>query len=258
VQRSQSQVFNGGWFVTEAQKVHGEAYDYEGTEYLGQKVPVSILCPIHGAFNQLPFNHLKGNGCARCWERRRPETKRLSREVFIERCKAMHGEGRYDYSATVYIDMHHRVTIGCPKHGEFRQMANKHFRGDGCPRCSESRGEREVRRVLTALGIDFASQWTHETLRLRRPLYFDFAIPTQKIAIEFDGEQHRGPVRFRGISQDRAERHFQLTIRRDAAKDRWASDRGWTLIRLADLKTVETDLTTALSSAHSVAASASP
>ncbi|MET1087185.1 MAG: hypothetical protein ABWY04_08705 [Arthrobacter sp.] len=96
------------------------------------------------------------------------------------------------------------------------------------------------------MGIDFESQWKHPKLRLRRPLQFDFAIPERKIAIEFDGEQHRRPVRFRGISQERAERQFELIQQRDAAKDAWVDEMGWTLIRLTNAESVVADLALAL------------
>ncbi|QOT19427.1 endonuclease domain-containing protein [Paenarthrobacter sp. YJN-5] len=246
VQRSRSQVFDREWFVAEASKVHGDLYDYSRTTYLGRFSGLTIECRRHGPFNQLASNHLQGSGCPACWQARRSDARQVSMEDFLSRAHATHGEGRYDYSAVVLGRMAAPVIILCPNHGPFRQRPHKHLMGDGCPVCAESRGEREVRKVLTAMGIDFASQWRHPALRFHRPLQIDFAIPERKIAIEFDGEQHQRPVRFRGITQERAERQFEMIKKRDAAKDAWAEEMGWTLIRLKNVESVGDDLAVAL------------
>lgn len=53
-------------FIRRAKEVHGEKYDYSKTNFIGKKHKVTITCPIHGDFEQLPLNHLKGNGCPEC------------------------------------------------------------------------------------------------------------------------------------------------------------------------------------------------
>jgi hypothetical protein len=53
-------------FIKRAQKVHGDKYDYSLVEYKNNKTKVKIICPIHGVFEQLPINHLKGFGCCAC------------------------------------------------------------------------------------------------------------------------------------------------------------------------------------------------
>ena len=37
-------------------------------EYKGVENKVNILCPLHGAFEQLPGSHKSGNGCPACGE----------------------------------------------------------------------------------------------------------------------------------------------------------------------------------------------
>jgi protein-arginine kinase activator protein McsA len=53
-------------FIKEAQKVHGDKYDYSNVEYVNRKTKVCIICPIHGEFWQTPNNHLHGKGCPKC------------------------------------------------------------------------------------------------------------------------------------------------------------------------------------------------
>ena len=41
----------------------------------------------------------------------------------------------YDYSLVDYVTAHIKVKIICPHHGVFEQSANKHLRGQRCPKC---------------------------------------------------------------------------------------------------------------------------
>ena len=53
-------------FIKRAKLVHGDRYDYSKVNYINAKTKVCIICPEHGEFWQLPFNHLNGRGCAKC------------------------------------------------------------------------------------------------------------------------------------------------------------------------------------------------
>lgn len=54
-------------FVAEARAVHGDRYDYGSTVYAGRKTRVTIMCPDHGPFQQMPDHHLaRAQGCPEC------------------------------------------------------------------------------------------------------------------------------------------------------------------------------------------------
>lgn len=54
-------------FVLEAQKIHGNKYDYSVSNYKGTKRKIEIICPKHGKFTALAGNHLfRKSGCIRC------------------------------------------------------------------------------------------------------------------------------------------------------------------------------------------------
>lgn len=53
-------------FLKRARDEHGDAYEYLETSYTKLSSPVTIICHKHGAFNQLPFDHLSGSNCPRC------------------------------------------------------------------------------------------------------------------------------------------------------------------------------------------------
>ena len=62
--------------------------------------------------------------------------KRHTTLEFIESAKKVHGD-MYDYSKVVYRDIHTKVCIICPEHGEFWQEPNNHIsRKSICPKCA--------------------------------------------------------------------------------------------------------------------------
>ena len=53
-------------FVIEANKIHKDKYDYSKVDYTSASKKICIICPEHGEFWQLPYNHLNGQGCPKC------------------------------------------------------------------------------------------------------------------------------------------------------------------------------------------------
>ena len=73
--------------------------------------------------------HLSSNGCSECAKNRKLTTK-----SFIKKAIKVHGK-KYDYSKVKYVNAKSKVTIICPKHGEFEQDASSHLQGHGCIKC---------------------------------------------------------------------------------------------------------------------------
>ena len=46
-------------------EIHGNKYNYVNN-YMTQHKKIEIICPEHGSFFQLPYNHLSGSGCPKC------------------------------------------------------------------------------------------------------------------------------------------------------------------------------------------------
>lgn len=118
-------------FIAKAQNVHGERYDYSKVEYMGNKIPVCIVCHTHGEFWQTPHNHLHGQNCPHC----AIKDKKSNTYIFIAKARTIHGD-RYDYSKVEYIDSKTKVRIACPIHGDFLQRPDLHLSGSICPKCS--------------------------------------------------------------------------------------------------------------------------
>jgi len=122
--------YNTQSFIEKAKEIHGNKYDYSKVNYISSKAKVTIICPIHGEFEQQPYSHIKGIGCSKCSGYHKKTTK-----DFIQEAKEVHGN-IYDYSKVKYKNTHTKVTIICPKHGEFKQTPSSHLNGQGCSKCS--------------------------------------------------------------------------------------------------------------------------
>lgn len=228
-------------FLEKSTQNFGDLYDYSETpEQFSYKDWVPIICPKHGRFEQKARTHVAGSGCPKCAheirERKQYSRNRHSKEQFIERSRKTHGT-KYDYSKTIYRGQMKLVTITCPIHGEFEQIANNHIHGNGCSRCSDSRGERTIRLLLEEMCIEYQQQKTFpdcKNFNRTKPnvLPFDFYLPRHNILIEFDGKHHFEPVTFNGISADEAERLHKETVQNDAIKSAYAVDRGYVLVRI--------------------------
>ncbi|OGR05606.1 MAG: hypothetical protein A2511_01920 [Deltaproteobacteria bacterium RIFOXYD12_FULL_50_9] len=129
-------------FLRRAREVHGDKYDYSHANIENSKSSVKIVCPEHGVFEQIPSNHLLGNGCLLCGFKNAGQYHKKNTTSYIFEAQKIHGD-RYDYSATDYKGAREKLTIICPEHGPFDQVAHVHLRGAGCDRCSyEARGDR--------------------------------------------------------------------------------------------------------------------
>ena len=53
-------------FIEKARAVHGSRYGYERAVYARAVDKVTITCPVHGDFGQIPNSHLSGHGCPKC------------------------------------------------------------------------------------------------------------------------------------------------------------------------------------------------
>lgn len=70
--------------------------------------------------------------------------KRLTKEEFIERSRAVHGD-KYDYSLVEYRGKDIKVKIICPIHGVFEQTPNNHMHGAGCYKCGRDTVSKKTR-----------------------------------------------------------------------------------------------------------------
>lgn len=138
-------------FIKKAKKVHGNKYNYSEVKYINSNTKINIICPLHGKFEQVPFNHLKGQNCPKC-----TGNIKLTTNEFVQKASKIYNN-KYDYSQAKYINAKTKIIIICPEHGEFKQEAFSHLQGFGCSKCN---------------GIGFKKKSLNEIKKLIQPLKF--------------------------------------------------------------------------------------
>lgn len=117
-------------FLTKANTVHGNKYDYTKTVYVNAKTYITITCPLHGDFSQQGYAHLRGRGCKHCGIA-------LTQEEFFFKVNTIF-KNKYTYLSP-YRGQKDQITILCPLHGQFERRALLHLQGVGCGDCSGKR-----------------------------------------------------------------------------------------------------------------------
>ena len=127
-------------FIKKANELYGNKYDYSKVECHKSTDKVTIICPIHGEFQQQARCHLRGRGCPKC-SLSEKTNKKSTKEYFIERVY-----GKYhpflDYSLVEYKNSSTPVCIICHKkdtdgneHGKYWITPHNHIYNCGCPKC---------------------------------------------------------------------------------------------------------------------------
>lgn len=211
-------------FIKISKEIHNDKYCYDKVVYKNANSKVIIICSKHGEFIQRASSHLQGSSCMKCVF----EEKRLCTDDFIELSKKLHGK-RYNYDSVNYILYNTPVKIKCQEHGFFNQKPSKHLNGYGCRKCSISKGELKISKILDNYKIKYKSQYSFNDLKYINNLFFDFAIFDEsnniKYLLEFNGEQH---YKFNKLMHT-DESGFEIHKKRDGIKLDYCLDNNITL-----------------------------
>lgn len=147
LERANKKRDNTETFIAKAKNVWGDTYDYSKVVYTGTKDKVTITCPIHGDFQIIPGDHINlHRGCQKCGNSRKGLTTKKSNEDFINEAILKHGT-TYSYENTHYVNSNTKVTITCPKHGDFATDPYHYLHGGMCPKCAHEK--QSVEQTLT-------------------------------------------------------------------------------------------------------------
>lgn len=213
-------------FIRDAKKIHNEKYDYSKVVYVNSRAKVTIVCSLHGDFDQKSSAHRFGQGCPKCVPQKQP----LTLNQFIEKSNKIH-DNKYLYSMVEYSNNDKKVSIICQSHGIFNQLPGSHLAGHGCPKCKKSIGEDRVRDCLNNYGLKFIEQVSFDGCTNKLPLRFDFYLPDNNCVIEYDGVDHFKPVT-RSKNDTLSEYRFELMKKNDEIKNKFCLDKNIKLYRI--------------------------
>ena len=119
-------ILNKDIFIERSNKIHNNKFRYDLVEYKNIRTLVKIICPNCGIFEQSPWTHMKGIGCAKC--------NIQTRDTFINKSIKKHNN-KYSYEYVIFVSNITKVNITCVNHGIFRQTPQHHLQGGGCISC---------------------------------------------------------------------------------------------------------------------------
>ncbi len=124
-------------FIKKAVEVHGDTYDLSLVKYSGMNKKIEVVCKTHGPFSVQANNFIyRKSGCPKCKNLKTSERCRRTLQSYAEEGAIKH-DGKFTYVGLSYEGYSAHLTIVCPQHGEFKQLAQSHIKGVGCTKCSK-------------------------------------------------------------------------------------------------------------------------
>lgn len=189
-------------------------------------------------FSALPYNLLRGAGCPVCARNQKGNT-----EMFNKVVKEIAGE---EYQVLgEYVNVQTQISMKHTTCGHEYKVTPQNFKaGRRCPKCNESKGERELGDLLEKTlpsylrerRVLIQAQYKDSGCRDKETLRFDYAVLDEDenpiLYLEYDGEQHFKPVCFNGISEETARVKYLENKERDGIKNMYCLKRNIPLIRI--------------------------
>lgn len=146
---SPSPRYNQETFIKKCKMIHKNKYDYSKTLFSNVKNEITIICPVHGEFNQKARKHLERQDCPHC--RKEPEDFKNEIKNINENIKIL----------SDYKDVKTKIKIKCEKCGcESERYPSDLLHGYGCYYCNSSVLEKFTEKWLIKSNIKYEREKT--------------------------------------------------------------------------------------------------
>ena len=181
-------------FIRRANLIHNNQYNYDKVNYVNAHTKVTIICPIHGEWNQKPIGHINdSNGCPVCGNLRKGiKKKENSYQKFLVFANKKH-QGKYTYVTESFTGITEKMTIVCPVHGEFYQSPDVHKRA-GCQRCGSGPVSESSQQWLDSINIPKEQREVWLEIKNKR-IKVDAFDPNTNTVYEYWGDYWHGNPR---------------------------------------------------------------
>ena len=201
-------------------------------EYVNARTHILCKCNIDGTeWSSIPYSLTKGGLCCpTCRYKSVSAHKTKSNSQFITDLKKINP---YIEPLEEYVDNNTKIKVRCKDCNiEWFAQPSKLLINRGCPRCRTTQGERVIRLYLDEHNIKYEFNKTFTDLRGTKGgiISYDFYVPTYKLLIEFQGEQHYNPITFGGISTEQAEQRYNNQVEHDKLKQEYATANQFNLL----------------------------
>ena len=166
--------------------------------YINSNTSIKHYCKEHNVyFYTSPRVALQGSGCSQCWKEKLRNVRLKTQWQYIQELKEVQPKiiliGEYNGSS---VPITHKCMV-CGNQWDAAPASIVNA-GTGCPKCSTSKGEKQVMNWLDSHCISYIAQKTFEDCRDKRKLPFDFYLTDYNTCIEYQGMQHYKPIEYFG------------------------------------------------------------
>lgn len=205
-------------------------------KYISANTPIAHKCKTHNIqWLAMPSVILHGCGCSECSKKKISEKLFKSHEQYIRELRNINSNIEV---LDTYVGANTPILHKCLIDGyEWSVSPSNLLSGHGCPKCNDSKGEKQVSLWLDNHHILYEKQKRFKDCRDIKSLPFDFYLPKQNICIEYDGEQH-----FKSVEHFGGNKAFEITAKHDDIKNEYCKNNGISLLRIPYFKNVEEEL----------------
>lgn len=203
--------------------IEDQNYKLLSQDYINNSTKLLIVCPRLHQYRATWTQFKRGNRCPYCSGNKKFTYQQVKNFVEDQEHRLLSKE---------YVNTHTKFLVECNEGHQYWTTQSYFQQGYRCPLCKESRGERQLYELLEQIFL--SCQITRQdNLGFLERQTVDFAVRESKLAIEYDGEQHFKPVRFGGISIQRASRNFQYIQKLDKRKQLLCERNNYKLVRIS-------------------------
>lgn len=180
-------------------------------EYYDASSILKIECKKCGQISKTNITSLKnGKSCKKCSGYSKKTTEEYKKCVFDLVGNEYEVLGEYIDNKTPITTKH--CTCG---HTWDVLPTNFLYLDRRCPKCRESKGEKNISNYLLDNNILFYREYSFPDCSYKKKLRFDFYLPDYNKCIEFQGKQHYIAVDYMGGQQDFIYRQIRDKIKKD-------------------------------------------
>lgn len=152
-------------FLEQMRSIYGDTLSFPNLNYHNRCNKVLVRCNIHNfEYEAWPTNLARGKrGCLKC-------CGILTREDFIVKSRAVHGDV-YNYDKVKFINTTTKVTITCPKHGDWDTKPFKHYHsngGTGCPQCAIEKSRLSLDRFIETARTIHGDKYNYDMVAIEK------------------------------------------------------------------------------------------
>lgn len=161
--------------------IRSYGYEWIDGDYVNGKSKIILWCDKGHEYTTSFDIFRNGFRCPHCYGNAKLSYDEVKNKILNEGFTLLSDE---------YINTQNKLTIEC-MFGHVFEMTWNHFQqGERCPYCNVTNGIYSIINILESHGVYYELEYTFDDCKNIKALPFDVYIPSKRILIEFDGEQH--------------------------------------------------------------------